>query len=88
MMVRAFVTYPNGRPANKFPGESLVVSRGPVDWKSTLNLPKTEFSMRADLARREPEWLARWAKERQYETLLESRLQDEAPESVLHDWPP
>jgi isoleucyl-tRNA synthetase len=59
-----------------------------VDWKSTLNLPKTEFPMRADLARREPEWLARWAKERQYETLLEARLRDEAPEYVLHDGPP
>jgi len=59
-----------------------------VDWKSTLNLPKTEFSMRADLARREPEWLARWAKERQYERILEARLRDEAPEYVLHDGPP
>ena len=59
-----------------------------MDWKSTLNLPKTEFSMRADLARREPEWLARWAKERQYERLLETRLRDEAPEYVLHDGPP
>jgi isoleucyl-tRNA synthetase len=66
----------------------LVVSRGPVDWKSTLNLPKTEFSMRADLARREPEWLARWAKERQYERILEARLREEAPAYVLHDGPP
>ena len=67
---------------------SLVVSARPVDWKSTLNLPKTEFPMRADLARREPEWLARWAKERQYERILEARLRDEAPEYVLHDGPP
>src|SRR6185503_18177810 len=59
-----------------------------MDWKSTLNLPKTEFPMRADLARREPEWLARWAKDRQYERLLEARLRDEAPEYVLHDGPP
>src|SRR5436190_3111733 len=44
--------------------------------------------MRADLARREPEWLARWARERQYEQLLEARLRDEAPEYVLHDGPP
>ena len=44
--------------------------------------------MRADLARREPEWLARWAKERQYERVLEERLRDEAPEYVLHDGPP
>jgi isoleucyl-tRNA synthetase len=59
-----------------------------VDWKATLNLPKTEFPMRADLARREPEWLARWAKERQYERLLEARLAEEAPPFVLHDGPP
>ena len=44
--------------------------------------------MRADLARREPEWLARWANERQYERVLEERLRDEAPEYVLHDGPP
>jgi isoleucyl-tRNA synthetase len=59
-----------------------------VDWKATLNLPKTEFPMRADLARREPEWLARWAKERQYDRILEERLRDEAPAYVLHDGPP
>ena len=44
--------------------------------------------MRADLARREPEWLARWAKERQYERILEARLREEAPDYVLHDGPP
>ena len=59
-----------------------------MDWKSTLNLPKTDFPMRADLARREPEWLKRWANDRQYERVLEARLRDEAPEYVLHDGPP
>ena len=44
--------------------------------------------MGADLARREPEWLARWAKERQFERILEARLRDEAPSYVLHDGPP
>jgi isoleucyl-tRNA synthetase len=44
--------------------------------------------MRADLARREPEWLARWARERQYERILDARLQEEAPAFVLHDGPP
>jgi len=58
------------------------------DWKSTLNLPKTEFAMRADLARREPQWLARWARERQYERILEQRRAEEAPDFVLHDGPP
>jgi isoleucyl-tRNA synthetase len=59
-----------------------------VDWKSTLNLPKTEFPMRADLARREPLWLDRWQKERSYERLLEAREAAGAPRFVLHDGPP
>jgi isoleucyl-tRNA synthetase len=59
-----------------------------VDWKATLNLPKTEFSMRADLAKREPIWLARWAQERQYARILEARSREEAPAFVLHDGPP
>jgi isoleucyl-tRNA synthetase len=44
--------------------------------------------MRADLARREPEWLARWENERQYERILAERAQQEAPAFVLHDGPP
>jgi hypothetical protein len=62
--------------------------RRAVDWKSTLNLPKTDFPMRADLARREPEWLARWQNERQYERILGDRAREEAPPYVLHDGPP
>jgi isoleucyl-tRNA synthetase len=59
-----------------------------VDWKNTLSLPKTEFPMRADLARREPLWLARWAEERHYQTLLATREAAGAPAFVLHDGPP
>src|SRR5450755_375365 len=44
--------------------------------------------MRADLAKREPQWLERWANERQYERLLEARAADDAPAFVLHDGPP
>ena len=62
--------------------------RGSVDWKHTLNLPKTEFPMRADLARREPLWLARWAADKQYETLLAAREAAKAEPFVLHDGPP
>jgi len=62
--------------------------RGSVDWKHTLNLPKTEFPMRADLARREPLWLKRWAEERQYEKLLAAREAAHAEPYVLHDGPP
>jgi len=44
--------------------------------------------MRADLARREPEWLSRWANERQYERILEERARQEVPSFILHDGPP
>src|SRR5260221_9733841 len=67
---------------------ALVVSARPMNWKKTLNLPKTEFAMRADLAKREPAWLERWASERQYERVLEARAAAGAPDFVLHDGPP
>jgi isoleucyl-tRNA synthetase len=59
-----------------------------VDWKSTLCLPKTDFPMRADLARREPQWLERWEQERLYERVLGEREAAGAPPFVLHDGPP
>ena len=62
--------------------------RALVDWKNTLNLPKTEFPMRADLARREPLWLKRWAEDKQYEKVLAAREGAKAEPYVLHDGPP
>ncbi len=62
--------------------------RGFVDWKNTLTLPKTEFPMRADLARREPLWLKRWADDKQYERVLAAREAARAEPYVLHDGPP
>ena len=44
-----------------------------VDYKQTILLPQTDFPMRANLAQREPEMLALWAKERVYERALEAR---------------
>ena len=35
-----------------------------LDYKDTLNLPKTDFPMRAGLPKREPDWLARWDRSR------------------------
>jgi isoleucyl-tRNA synthetase len=57
-----------------------------VDYKDTLNLPSTDFPMKADLARREPELLAHWEAERLYEKILEARKTAEP--YVLHDGPP
>jgi len=57
-----------------------------LDLKSTLNLPKTDFPMKAKLPEREPQQLAAWEEMRLYERILESRAG--APLFVLHDGPP
>ncbi len=58
----------------------------PLDYKETLNLPKSDFPMKADLPRREPLMLQRWA-----ETDLYAQLRSQGrgrPRFVLHDGPP
>jgi isoleucyl-tRNA synthetase len=57
-----------------------------MDYKETLNLPRTDFAMKADLVAREPERLARWESARLYERIQEARVG--APTFVLHDGPP
>jgi isoleucyl-tRNA synthetase len=57
-----------------------------MDYKATLNLPETAFPMKGDLARREPEQLARWADSGLYARILDAR-RGSAP-YVLHDGPP
>lgn len=57
-----------------------------MDYKETLNLPKTPFPMKANLAQREPEILRRWEEMRIYEEIkLASRGR---PKFILHDGPP
>ena len=58
----------------------------PTNYKETLNLPKTDFPMKADLVKREPERLAKWSAERLYDRILEQSRG--RPEFVLHDGPP
>lgn len=55
------------------------------DYKDTLNLPKTDFPMRAGLPKREPEWLERWARIGVYDRLREKKGRESF---VLHDGPP
>jgi isoleucyl-tRNA synthetase len=55
------------------------------DYKSTLNLPETDFPMRAGLPKREPDWLERWARIGVYDRLREKA--GRAP-FTLHDGPP
>ncbi len=57
-----------------------------MDYKSTMNLPQTEFPMRASLATREPEWLKFWDKIDVYGKTLEATK--DAPPFILHDGPP
>jgi isoleucyl-tRNA synthetase len=57
-----------------------------MDYKATLNLPKTDFPMKANLPQREPELLALWEKERLYEQLQERGKG--RPLYILHDGPP
>jgi isoleucyl-tRNA synthetase len=59
---------------------------GVMDYKDTLNLPKTEFPMKAELTKKEPKLLEKWERERIYERMLEQR--EMAPSFLLHDGPP
>ncbi len=57
-----------------------------TDWKDTLNLPRTDFPMKASLPVSEPETLARWDAEDLYGQIRGRRKG--APRFVLHDGPP
>jgi isoleucyl-tRNA synthetase len=57
-----------------------------MELKSTLNLPKTDFAMKANLPTNEPKWLEKWQSIGLYERIRESR--NGAPSYILHDGPP
>jgi isoleucyl-tRNA synthetase len=58
----------------------------PLELKKTLNLPKTDFPMKAGLPQNEPKQLAAWQESKLYERILEARKGQ--PLFVLHDGPP
>jgi isoleucyl-tRNA synthetase len=58
----------------------------PFELKSTLNLPKTDFPMKANLPQNEPKTLARWEEMGIYDRVREARKG--ASSYVLHDGPP
>jgi isoleucyl-tRNA synthetase len=58
----------------------------PTDLKSTINLPKTGFPMKAGLPQNEPKMLARWEEQKIYDRIREVRKG--SPTHVLHDGPP
>src|SRR5438477_650500 len=65
---------------------SLALPAMSRNYKNTLNLPRTEFPMKANLAAREPEMLREWEETRLYQQIQKSREGREL--FVLHDGPP
>ncbi|MGQ9507825.1 MAG: isoleucine--tRNA ligase [Thermodesulfobacteriota bacterium] len=57
-----------------------------MDYRKTLNLPKTDFPMRANLSKREPEILRFWEREKIYDQINEQAKG--RPKYILHDGPP
>ena len=57
-----------------------------MDYKDTLNLPRTDFAMKADLVTREPERLRKWEAANLYAKIQAARAG--AEKFVLHDGPP
>ncbi len=57
-----------------------------MDYNQTLNLPKTDFPMRGNLPKREPETLEKWENERLYYKMIEKN--QGKPLYILHDGPP
>jgi isoleucyl-tRNA synthetase len=57
-----------------------------MDYKATLNLPKTDFPMKANLPNREPQFLERWESEGLYHKLRQAA--DGKTKYILHDGPP
>ena len=57
-----------------------------MDYKDTLNLPKTSFPMRANLPQNEPKLVEKWEKDHVYREMLEAN--EGKPKFILHDGPP
>jgi isoleucyl-tRNA synthetase len=57
------------------------------DYKSTINLPQTDFPMRGDLPKREPGWLAEWERVDRYAQIQQKTARRDSV-FVLHDGPP
>lgn len=57
-----------------------------MDYKNTLNLPKTDFPMKAGLPKREPVFLKKWEELNIYQLIR--KRSESRPEYILHDGPP
>ncbi|MCA9401588.1 MAG: isoleucine--tRNA ligase, partial [Candidatus Omnitrophica bacterium] len=61
-------------------------TNSPIDYRKTLNLPKTDFSMRAGLIQKEPEFLKKWQDDALYKEIRQKPHQKKP--FILHDGPP
>src|SRR5438270_752657 len=68
------------------PSRTGVAAMTAKNYKETLNLPRTDFPMKANLATREPELLKKWNEAQLYQQIQQSRKDREL--FVLHDGPP
>ena len=59
-----------------------------MDYKATLQLPRTDFPMKADLPKREPAAIARWDAMGLYARVLKKNQERGGPRFLLHDGPP
>ncbi|MDE5917403.1 MAG: class I tRNA ligase family protein, partial [Oscillospiraceae bacterium] len=57
-----------------------------MDYNNTLNLPKTDFPMRGNLPKREPETLNKWENDRLYYKMIDNNK--DKPKYIFHDGPP
>lgn len=57
-------------------------------YKDSVNLPRTDFPMKADLVLREPKRLEKWETDRLYQAIQAKRKAEKAPKFLLHDGPP
>ena len=58
----------------------------PMDYNKTLNLPVTEFPMRGNLPKKEPDAIKNWDDNRLYYKMIEKN--QGKPKYILHDGPP
>ncbi|MBQ9184084.1 MAG: class I tRNA ligase family protein, partial [Neisseriaceae bacterium] len=59
-----------------------------TDYSKSLNLPDTEFPMRGNLSKREPQWVELWHKQKRYQKLRQLAKEEKRPQFILHDGPP
>lgn len=67
-------------------GQVVISKTMPIDYRETLNLPRTDFPMKANLGQREPEMLRFWEEKDIYGKLQEKNRPNQ--HYILHDGPP